>query len=66
MSVHSVLVNRLGCLSLPKNSVIRKTDRPDMTMDVKHGERRISGDALVNLKTTSCQRPYFSGSSPNG
>ena len=29
--VHEVLVNRLGGLSLPRKSVVRSTDRPDMT-----------------------------------
>ena len=32
--VHEVLVNRLGGLSLPWKSVVRLTDRPDMTLDV--------------------------------
>ena len=27
-------VNRLGGLSLPRKSVVRLTDRPDMTLDV--------------------------------
>ena len=31
---NEVLVNRLGGLSLPKKSVDRLTDRPDMTVDV--------------------------------
>ena len=31
---HEVLVNRLGRLSLPRKSVVRLTDRPDMTLDV--------------------------------
>ena len=31
--VHEVLVNRLRGLSLPRKSVIRLTDRPDMTLD---------------------------------
>ena len=31
--MHEVLVNRLGCLSLPRKSVVRLTDRPDMTID---------------------------------
>ena len=35
--VHEVLVNRLGGLSLPRKSVVRLTDRPDMTLDVYHG-----------------------------
>ena len=35
--VHEVLVNRLGGLSLPRKSVVRLTDRPDMTLDVYCG-----------------------------
>ena len=35
--VHKVLVNRLGGLSLPRKSVVRLTDRPDMTLDVYRG-----------------------------
>ena len=35
--VQKVLVNRLGGLSLPRKSVIRLNDRPDMTLDVYHG-----------------------------
>ena len=32
--MHEVLVNHLGDLSLPRKSVVRLTDRPDMTLDV--------------------------------
>ena len=32
--MHEVLVNRLGGLSLPRKSVERLIDRPDMTIDV--------------------------------
>ena len=35
--VHEVLVNRLGGLSLPRKSVVRLTDHPDMTLDVYRG-----------------------------
>ena len=35
--MHKVLVNRLGGLSLPRKSVVRLTDRPDMTLDVYRG-----------------------------
>ena len=31
-NVHEVLVSRLGGLSLPRKSVVRLTDRPDMTI----------------------------------
>ena len=33
-NVHEVLVSRLGGLSLPRKSVVRLTDHPDMTLDV--------------------------------
>ena len=35
--VHEVLVNCLEGLSLPRKSVVRLTDRPDMTLDVYRG-----------------------------
>ena len=35
----TVLVNRLGGLSLPRKSVARLTDRPDMTFDVYRGRK---------------------------
>ena len=35
----TVLVNRLGGLSLPRKSVVRLTDRPDMTLDVYRGRK---------------------------
>ena len=37
--LHEVLVNRLGGLSLPRKSVVRLTDRPDMTSDVYRGRK---------------------------
>ena len=37
--VHEVLVNRLGGLSLPRKSVVRLTDRPDITLDVYRGRK---------------------------
>ena len=37
--VHEVLVNRLGGLSLTRKSVVRSTDRPDMTLDVYRGRK---------------------------
>ena len=51
--VHKVLVNRLGGLSLPRKSVVRLTDRPDMTLDVYRGR-----------KTTIQQQPFSKGISP--
>ena len=37
--VHEVQVNRLGGLSLPRKSVVRLTDRPDMILDVYSGRK---------------------------
>ena len=37
--MHEVLVNCLGGLSLPRKSVVRVTDRPDMTLDVYRGHK---------------------------
>ena len=37
--MHEVLVNRLGGLGLPRKSVVRLTDRLDMTLDVYRGRK---------------------------
>ena len=37
--MHEVQVNRLGGLGLPRKSVVRLTDRPDMTLDVYRGRK---------------------------
>ena len=37
--MHEVLVNRLGGLSLPRKSVVRLNDRPDMTLGVYRGRK---------------------------
>ena len=37
--MYEVLVSRLGGLSLPRKSVVRLTDRPDMTLDVYRGRK---------------------------
>ena len=39
MYVHKVLVRRLGGLSLPRKSVVRLSDHPDMTSDVYCGRK---------------------------
>ena len=45
-----VLVNRLGGLSLPRKSVVRLTDRPDMTLDVYRGRKTtIQQPSLLHL-----------------
>ena len=37
--MQEVLVNPLGSLSLPRKSVLRLTDRPDMTIAVYRGRK---------------------------
>ena len=45
--MHEVLVNRLGGLSLPRKSVVRLTDRPDMTLDVYRGRTTTKQQAFI-------------------
>ena len=49
--MHEVLVNRLGGLSLPRKSVVRLTERPDMTLDVYRG-RKTTIQIQYNTKET--------------
>ena len=51
--MHEVLVNRLGGLSLPRKSVVRLTDRPDMTLDVYRG-RKTTKQQYNNRLYSSC------------
>ena len=59
--VHEVLVNRLGGLSLPRKSVVRLTDRPDMTLDVYRGhkttmqQQQQPGKRFSLLKIFTCE-----------
>ena len=46
--MHEVLVNRLGGLSLPRKSVVRLTDRPDMTLDVYRGRKTTIQYTTIN------------------
>ena len=52
--MHEVLVNRLGGLSLPRKSVVRLTDRPDMTLDVYRGRKTTMQQQQKNF--ICCQR----------
>ena len=45
--MQEVLVNRLGGLSLPRKSVVRLTDCPDMTVDVNRGTQPHSCGRLM-------------------
>ena len=51
--MHEVLVNRLGGLSLPRKSVVRLTDRPDMTLDVYRGRKTTNQQSNPRLHLQS-------------
>ena len=60
--MHEVLVNGLGGLSLPRKSVVRLTDRPDMTLDVYRGRKTTIQQQQQNSMTSclfSCQTKPF-------
>ena len=58
--MHKVLVNRLGGLSLPRNSVVRLTDRPDMTLDVYRGRKTtIQYNTLMARLPWQCSAEKF-------
>ena len=46
--MHEVLVNPLGDLRLPRKSVVRLTDRPDMTLDVYRGRKTTTQQQQTN------------------
>ena len=52
--MHEVLVNRLGGLSLPRKSVVRLTDRPDMTLDVYRGGKTTMQQQQQPILSTFC------------
>ena len=53
--MHEVLVNRLGGLSLPRKSVVRLTDRPDMTLGVYRGRKTtIQPSYKMDLDFSDC------------
>ena len=64
--MHEVLVNHLGGQSLPRKSVVRLTDHPDMTLDVYREnkttakQRNISGaQALPQFQIRRGNRDNF-------
>ena len=48
--VHERLVNRLGGLGLPRKSVVRLTDRPDIAVDVYRGRKTTRHHFMQNLQ----------------
>ena len=58
--MHEVLVNRLGGLSLSRKSLVRLTDRPDMTLDVYHGRKTtIQQQKQQQAINLNCKDAYF-------
>ena len=55
--MHEVLVNRLGGLSLPRKSVVRLTDRPDMTSDVYRGRKQQYNQQKSEMTTNELNDP---------
>ena len=51
--MHEVLVNRFGGLSLPRKSLVRLTDRPDMTIDVYCGRKNNNTTATTSFANIS-------------
>ena len=63
--MHEVLVNRLGGLRLPRKSVVRLTDRPDMTLDVYRGSKATITTTLF-LNENICCDPSLECCQPDG
>ena len=60
--MQEVLVNRLGGLSLPRKSVVRLTDRPDMTLDVYRGRKTTTQQYNIRqggFKLANCVKILF-------
>ena len=61
--MHEVLVNRLGGLSLPRKSVVRLTDRPDMILDVYRGRKttnqQINNTLLETVDLVTMPRNFW-------
>ena len=59
--MHEVLVNRLGGLSLPRKSVVRLTDRPNMTLDVYPGCKTTIQQQLLFIFSAYLLRDLLKG-----
>ena len=56
--MHEVLVNRLGGLSLPRKSVVRLTDCPNMTLDVHRGRKTTIQHCTTLLSGLAAVLPF--------
>ena len=61
--MHEVLVNLLGGLSLPRKSVVRLTDRPNMTLDVYRGRKTTKQHWLQITQNIGAEVPKHLGPS---
>ena len=57
--MQEVLDNRLGGLSLPRKSVVRLTDSPDMVLDVYHGHKKLQQQQQNLCNETSLKAYHF-------
>ena len=57
--MREVLVNRLGGLSLPRKSVVRLTDRPDMTLDVYRGRKTTMPQQQIYAMLDLARTPFI-------
>ena len=60
------MVNRLGGLSLPRKSVVRLTDRPNMTLDVYRGRKTTMPHATYFTVGHRCPSLYIKGAAVKG
>ena len=59
--MHEILVISLGGLSLPRKSVVRLTDRPDMTLVVYRGRKTTTQHLKGEIVTFSFLPPFSKG-----
>ena len=64
--VHEVLVNRLGGLSLPRKSVVRLTDHPDMTLDVYRGRKTTMQQHTIEVQSNGTGTSVHQVLAPKG
>ena len=55
ITLFNIFLNRLGGLSLPRKSVVRLTDRPDMTLDVYRGRKTTIQQQLKRIMTDALE-----------
>ena len=63
--MHEVLVNLLGGLSLPRKSVARLTDRPNMNLDVYRGRKTTTTTTVLCASLSRQTEGYRKNSEKN-